>query len=540
MSKLARKSLIIISSLVILLVLLFVFFPSFLLKRTFNQDYSEPDSVLASIRTDDVSVSLFLDEINLKNIVLTPKQGQTTPVIIGSARVTNLNPWKVIKTSFGFRGDSFDLLSESEVVLRDINTADEPEAVLKIHAGTLSLENFFQDYTVTNMARVDQLSFQSLKFTDLNISVSNDSLVFKSEGLSFLNLKSSFLGALVVSTLSLNSSAHEQSLVSVDNARVSNIDLISFYSGLDRALVAKDALGFFTGLNEVTNALGSLDLASLSIFGTNDEFLFIRKAIIDQLGVEGDLGEGKVTIVEDLNLNMDELGLFIKDAPMKKAIFDSLDKKSVINFKSTSRNKEAKLNGSFDLGVKDKIDINLLYSIDNPPSSLNILSLFTSLPKLGLGRGELEITDHSFLSAFSQNLSQNFYGGQSTAEFLKPYLANYLTYLIDPNPDNRPFNKDILEIELNGFLSNPQSLKISFDPIPGYPMAVLEDDDSNLANLALSPNVEQKVSALAEKYKYAMIRELNLTLEANGRAPVSVYLDRPGAPLPSSSLELPN
>ncbi|MDR2386101.1 MAG: hypothetical protein LBE80_00770 [Deltaproteobacteria bacterium] len=487
-----------------------------------------------------MSISLFLNELNLKNIVLTPKQGQTTPIIIGEARVSNLRPWKVIKTSFGLPGDSFDLLSESQVVLREINTANQPGTILSIQAGTLTLENFFQDYQVTNLSRVDQLSFKSLKFTDLKISLSNDSLVFKSEGLSFFDLKNSALGALAISALSLDSSEHERSLVSLDNAMISNLDLIGFYSGLSRTLEAKDSLAFLTGLNQLGHALGGLDLSSLSIFGSHDEFLFIRKALIDQLGVEGETGTGKVTIFEDLNLNMDEFSLMVADTPMKKSIFDSLDKKSLINFKATSRTQDSKLSGSFDFSLKDKIDLTLLYSVDNPPASLNILSLFTSLPKLGLGHSEIIITDHSFLPSFSQNLSQNFYGGRSTAEFLKPYLANYLGALVDPKPNTRPFNKDILEIELNNFLINPQSLKLSFDPIPGYPMAVLEDDDSNLASLAMSSNLDQKVSALAEKYKYAMLRELNLTLEVNGRAPVSVYLAGPGLPLPSSSLESAN
>jgi hypothetical protein len=161
-----------------------------------------------------------------------------------------------------------------------------------------------------------------------------------------------------------------------------------------------------------------------------------------------------------------------------------------------------------------------------------------SLSKFSLGPGEIVITDHSFLPNLSQNLSLYLYNGQNAAEYLKPYLSAYLLSLVDPNLNARPLNKDILEIELNHFLSDPQSFKLSFNPITGYPLAILENDNSSLANLALSSDLNQTVSALAEKYKYAMLRELNLTLEINGRAPVSVYLDRPGAPLPSSSLGL--
>ncbi|MDR0621578.1 MAG: hypothetical protein LBJ61_06860 [Deltaproteobacteria bacterium] len=532
MASKSRLSLYAIGILALILVLAFVFLPGFLLKRTFNQEFEDPNSILASVKTESLSASLLLDTVTLTNVVLTPSQGQTAPVNVAEAKFTGLNGWKVLKAIFGGQGDDFDLLSEALVVLRGVELPDGPEVFLRFRIGTLSLDGYRQAGEILDPSRFDQFSFKSLKFTDFSFNVGNNIITFSCEGLSFFDLKNSGLGGLAVAGLEVLSPNNDQiTALSLADAAVSNLDMIAFGANFDQLFKKQSIINLYLALSRLRQSFGGLDLSTLSVAAPNGEMLFLRRALMDDLDDGGQSTAGRLASVEGLTLDLPELSPYLPDNPLALAVIESLDPKTTVNFKSTSHIRDGKLESRLDLGVEGKIELAGDFSINNPPEKLDAIAVALNADKISVGRGGLTLTDRSFLTALSQAMSRRLYGGTPTAEYLSPYLPSLLSALVDPKPAARPLNIGILEIELNEFLRNPQKLELKIDPVPGYPMAVFEPGDFNLPQLVLGG--PQASAALAEKYKYAMLSELNLTLEINGRAPVAVYLNNTGPPLPA-------
>ncbi|MDR2367337.1 MAG: hypothetical protein LBF58_04385 [Deltaproteobacteria bacterium] len=533
-----RKLLLALGGLIIALILIAALLPGVLIKRAFNRTFTDPDSLVAKVSAEKVSTSLFLDEVTVSNMSLTPRQGQTSPITVAEVKANNLSAVAVLRTILGIRGDAFDLFSDSEVVVRDINVADDPQSLVRVHVGTLSMDGFTQNYAIQNPDRLDHISFKSLKYTDLRIIVGADLLTLSSEGLSFFDLRNSILGGFSVAALEINSPLGPRfQTARLNNAALSNLDLIKFQAAASKIVQAENAAEARMALPQLRDSFGSLDLSSLSLTGANAEVLFLRKLLMEGQDGGGEAGQGSVTSVEELAVDMAAMAPDFSGDPVAQAVVDALGPRPVFDYRVTSGFRDGRLTQAASLTVRDALDFRMGFSLDNAPSNLNMMSLALSLPKLALNPGEIVITDHSFLPRLSQALSRRAFDGAPAQAYLAPRVEAFLASLVDPNPGSAPLNKEILQIELNQFLTNPQSLRLSFEPIPGYPAAVAQGKDAGgagLLGLLASPD---GTKVLAEKYKYAMLRELNLTLEVNGRAPVSVYLKDTATPLPVNPVD---
>jgi hypothetical protein len=529
-SSLLRRFIYVITAIIILLALLLFFLPSFFLRQSFNQEFNDPNNLLSSIRTEQVSVSPLLDKIVLTNVTLTSTVSPTLVIKISEVKASRIKTLKLLKAILGFGEDTFDLLADGELVIRNLDTTGLENIGFKVQTGTLSLEGFSLDLIPKDSTRLDNVNFKSIKFSDLKINVFNEEF-FSSESLSFFNFYNSVLGGLIIGGLYFDTSniTNFQNL-NLNSASVSNLDLLPFFSGIKQVragLIFNRPTALAQGLITVSNSIGSLDLSACSLTGPSDELIFLRRALIDNLEKDDQTSVGRLWSIEELTLDLVGLKPYLPETPVFLAVLDALGSRTTADFKASSRLAESGLlTGQFDLALRDKIGITFDLSIEQPPKELNLLTLMVSLPKLGLGQGELLISDHSFLTAFNQALSQHLFNGRSTSDFLQPYLEEYLTSLVDPKPDSRPLNKEILQIELNRFIQDPQSLKLSFSPLKGYPMSVFDPKDVDLSQIIqVTSSGDNSLNTLAEKYKYAIIAELNLTLEVNGRAPVAVYLN---------------
>jgi hypothetical protein len=517
-------------AILVIFVLIIIFLPTFFLKRAINKEFDPQSSVLKSIRAKEVSVSIFLDTVSVGDLVLEPSASPTLPLKISEIKITKLKGLKLLKTILGFEDKIFDVLAEGEMVVKNVTNLSSKDQLFKLKIDTLSLAGLVLDLEPADPNRLDNIRFNSLKFSNLNINFA-DQLLFSSEGLSFFDLYDSVLGGLVIGSLDYNnpSNATFKSL-SLNNASVSNIDLITLITELslyNKGLYTNLNLQSMVGLSRLVGSIQSLDLSSLSVMGQQDELLFLRRALLDG-GQNNDSQSSAVHtfLLEDLTLDLVEFDRYWPDTPLALAIWESLDQKTTANLRATSRQNDSGLmNSLFDLKIKDKADLSFSISLANLPTEINQLKLLLALPKVSLGPGELAIVDHSFLPHLSQALSQHLFKGRPTSESLLPHLSKYLASLVDPKPGSRPLNQEILEIELNQFLTNPQSLILSFNPEPGYPFSLFEQGGDGLKT-AVSQVISGQTSVLAEKYKYAILSELNLNLAVNGRAPVDVYLTR--------------
>jgi hypothetical protein len=532
----SHKKWYVLGAVVVLLVLTFIFLPGFLLRKTFNQDFNNNAQIFSSIRTEKVSVSPFLDKITLDGMVLTNRILPYNTIRLSEVRITHLKPSKLIKAILGIENDTFDLLSDGELVIRDLDSQDPSDKTFQIHASTISIEGFSLGLEPVDASRLDHVKFKSLKFSNLKLSIL-EHILFSSESLSFFDFGNSILGGLIIGAmdLSLPQSSKIKGL-SLSNASASNLDLINLFLGLEhlnKSVSPYRIHALLPALSQLNSSIGSLDLSTLSVEGRNEELLLLRRALIDNLENNSQNQANRLWTLEELTVTLNELRPYLSDSPLVKAVLDCLEPRTTISLRATNSMEGPTLvKGHLNLSVKEQMDISFDLSAENPPTELGGFGLLASIPKLSLGHGELLLSDHSFLPRFSQTISQRFYNGQPVSEVFLPYLSTFLSTLSDPKPGGRPLNQAIVELELNLFLNDPQSLKLNIDPVKGYPFSVINSGDTKVSKIIEMASSEN-MTDLADKYKYAILSELNLSLEVNARAPVAIFLNPNPSPDPA-------
>jgi hypothetical protein len=157
--------------------------------------------------------------------------------------------------------------------------------------------------------------------------------------------------------------------------------------------------------------------------------------------------------------------------------------------------------------------------------------MLAGVTDMGVSPGEFSLTDHGFVPKFLDALGEKVFDGYPADQTLIAIFEDILTGLDDPSGAVPPVNTKILSLEAGRFLTAPQSLLIRWNPSPNYPSAALDRTGVKLSELLLAANSEN-FPILAEKIKYVMISELDLSVEVNGRAPVAVVLGPATGPLP--------
>jgi hypothetical protein len=516
-----------------ILVGLYLFLPGYLLGRLLNQDFSDEASLVSGIRTDKINLSPLLDRITLSGVTMFIRQQPGHPVRIREARVSGLSKVELLKTIFGLGDDSFTLLSEGELIIRDLANGTPFEGRLEnIHVGAFSLEGFSIVPGETARTRLDHVAFRSLRLSDFRASLSDGSS-FEVQGLSLFGLRDSVLGGLVVGDLALGiPDAMVVKGLALGNASVSGLDLMALTTGLVQAregLLAGNGLRTAVGAGHLAESFGSLDLASLSWTGEGGELFFLGRALVDDLPAEDGQEPSRLWSLEDLSADLDGLAPILPKDPLALAFLDCLAPEATASFEARSGHGEAGYGSQIRLKVAEKIDVSLNMTVKNLPKGLNGQNIIMALPALSFGPGELELTGRPFLGDLKASLGRRLLGGQDFEPAAGQALSAFLSGLADPTPGGRALNQEILEAELARFLEDPGSLRLSWDPIRGFPSSVLSHVEGGLPTL-LGEIGSGNGGRLAGKYGYAIIMDLNMSLEVNGRAPVAVYLGPPGDP----------
>jgi hypothetical protein len=175
-----------------------------------------------------------------------------------------------------------------------------------------------------------------------------------------------------------------------------------------------------------------------------------------------------------------------------------------------------------NLVVRNSLEADLLIQISGYDPSDDPAQLMLKAASMSIAPGHVSLNSLSFGDRFLSALSTAMFEGQEAKAVLKEGLGDFLAALADPK-DPQNLNQGILALELNQLIDAPKSLTLNWSPQPGFPQSVLAKGDGSLI-AALSELAKGNTGMLAEKYKYDILKNLNLSLEVNGRAPVSVYL----------------
>jgi hypothetical protein len=512
-------------AIVFLLAVAFVVLPGFLLEKMLNQDYPDDDSYFSAVRTGTVKLSPLLDELTLTDVTLTPQREGDQPLTIAEVRITDMNRLKLVKALLGFGGDAFEVLREGQLtILRLANAGLASVGLEHFSLGGLAIDGLSFDAESSDL--IKGTSFHSLKLSDLALRFA-DKTHFSAEAMSFFELREMTLGGMMLG--SLNASFPGPQLITgadLNNASLANLDfpaLLSAFLKYAQGADAGDPVRTTAGLLDMVGVVGNVDLSGLTLTSAGEELFFLGKIQTDQIASEG--GPTRILLVENLALALDRLEDRWPTEGLEAALVRSLPPRPVLYLSFRSGPEGAGFSAtktSLTLNVDESLDLDLTLRAAGL-SGGDPLSMLLSMSNLNLEPGQLNVTDLGLLTRLKPNLSEFVFESADSEKALLDLLPSALAFFQNPKEDDRPLNSSILELELARFIVSPVSLSLSWEPTVGYPGSVIDRTPGGLSGLAAAL-VRGDMSDFEDKYKYPLLNELNLSLSANGRAPVSVYL----------------
>jgi hypothetical protein len=500
------------------------FGPRLFLKSWLNRDFGE-ESYFKKISAKEIELGLLLDNLTIKGLSLVGSVPNET-LEIAEARIRDFSFWALIKASFG-RGDWLAPLADSEIELRRVGCPGGLIFFKKASINTLGLK-FSR---APSFANSPPYGLAYLKFTDLNLALAPSDyldawrpaqkLYFSLDSLALKDLSFNRLDNLILSGLRLDSGATSLSLGDLALDGLRPWELYERYA---------------TNPQNILSLLDSADSVELTWLNlnSNDSALTLAKGFWANPKEPADQGEIRLK-VQGLALKS-PAGLAPafgpSDDPALLALFEALGQAATGDL-SLSLPKAAKGRADFSLDLKDQGELKI--SFTGPGSFFK--SLLTGRPSYGpllsgFGPGEASYQDRGLARAWIKA-----YQTKTSPSALSDYLAEYQAtlegqgFLADP--------KALVE-EIRLFLADPQSFALAWSPPAGFPLAAFKStgglrllsEATGSSRSSRSGGSGGSPNELAQKYGYAVLKDLNLTLTVNGRSPWLFQGISPSAPHP--------
>ncbi|MDR1050544.1 MAG: hypothetical protein LBP95_05580 [Deltaproteobacteria bacterium] len=530
--------------------------PGLLLEAVLNREEPEGDSFFSAVATEDVGYSAFSTTLTLGGVTLTPRSEPGSPVTIERATVAGLRRWKFLKAVLGFGDEDLAaVLTEGELVVRGLASDGLRELGLKsLRLSSASAQGVRIPAAEDGFPDVRRIGLDSLRLAGLDVSLSDGGRL-EADALSVFGLSDAVVGGLVLggAVLELPGGGLAGG-AGLSGASLSRLDLASLIVETRRASSAGetgDTLALVRALLGVSGSVGDFDLGSLTVGDRGGaEILRLGRAVSDE-APDDDLA--RIFTVDGLEIDLAALRDSWPEDPLAAAFLAGLPPRARLSLRARTGPAPAgpppapapaaadasRGNGPDDpralppaharrhevgLVADDAFELSLTALSSGPPGGVSgPLAMLAGLAGLGLGPGEIKLTDRGFLGRFFPQLSEKVLGGRAPEKVFLDALPSVLESLDDP--DDRTVNAGVIGLEAAGFLAAPRSLALAWEPEENFPGSVLNRVDGGLLPaLASAPD---DFASLADKYKYAMISGLNLTLQVNGRAPVAVSLRPP-------------
>jgi hypothetical protein len=508
--KTTKKRIIII----FLIFLLFIFFlvPQVIIRYIVNQNFTE--GFWSSINTDKSAISPLLDNLTFNNVRLISRDDSESFLTIAEITITNINRQKLFKAIVGLEDWSF--ISEGQITLRAVSSKGQLGQLDEAKADTVYVENFVIS---ADSPEQNKLSLATFKAAGVTLAWSNTSKV-ELDSLALFNLKDLELGGLMIGGLTIKSGENfdlDLQHVAASGLKISNI--IATLQDPDPLTSALTCLASFE----------SLDLSSLSVGLDGYETFHIQKALVDNISPNLASNQ-RLWSINSLSLDLAQL--FPENVPLDpigRSVLNGLGHKPTLDLDlkiESAGDDDTK--ATLDLVVQNSLEANILFNISgkNLGNAKLINQLMLAAPTINIGPGHISLNSQTFGEKFLAALETNLYNGNDAKQALNSSLEGFLASLEDPK-DPQALNQGILAIELTDLVFNPKSLIVRWSPIRGFPQSILEGSDVSFFQ-ATTTLAQGNGAILAEKFKYDILKKLNLSLEVNGRAPVVVYLTPQG------------
>ncbi|MDR1487466.1 MAG: hypothetical protein LBT62_05680 [Deltaproteobacteria bacterium] len=483
--------------------------PQLLIRYLVNKSFDE--GFWSEISTQRSSISPLLDDLTFKNVRLIPRDDAQSRLNIEEIQITGVNRLSLLKSLVGLEDLSF--IAQGEITVRGVVTNGAIGDLDGAVVDTLYVKNL---YLPSDPSSPDDVwSIGAVKVGGLDISWSSDSVVVL-ESISLFNLVGFNLGGLMISGLTATDGSSFD--LDLNHASASDIDvetLLTYFNS--------DPL---VSMVSFLSAFKSLDLSSLSIGLDGQETFHLQRAFFDQT-LSADSAGRRLWSLKALTVDLAQL--FPPQAPLDpaaRAALTGLGHKPTADIdlttESLSENESAT---SLEVYVHDSVraEISLQIAGINPLEPINTSQLLLKSTSINLNQGYVSINSETFGDKFLEGLASLVFEGQDAKIVLKESLGDFLSTLDDPK-EPQALNREILTAELNRLIDDPKTFTLSWTPMEGYPQsAITKAGGSILEVFALLSEGDSAI--LAEKYKYDIVKNLNLSLEVNGRAPVAVYLN---------------
>jgi hypothetical protein len=493
-----------LAGLLIVLILVVFFLPSFILKVWLNR-VVENDPVFKDLRAEKARVTPLLTGFTIEGLRITTVGPLENVISIERVKADSLRPGTVLKLLFGFAGEDFlSVLSvDGSLELRDVKlSAADFSGISDFSLNTFYIKGLSFSGGTPGLANG---SLGELKLTDFVLSFL-DGRAYTFDSLSVFKLMDGIVGGLILSGLDLKSGSGAE--LRVGDFKADDLNLLTIYYTPGEPSISV--------LPSLADSLGALDLAALSLNYGDSEALFIKSLVLQTQGKSSENPGEKLILLSDLKATLPELFPLIESSPEGRVLLSSMGPDIMGDFMYVGgKDPKGVYRAKSLFSLKDSLEIGLNFIVSDfsPTRAGSLTQLFLLFLRANLGEGDLTLVNKGLGTRLYPALSKEIYSGKSAKDGLitqiHPIFRLLELYGV--------VNIDVLESEMALFLSEPRTLSLGWTPEPGFPGSTLKRIDNSLGGSLLTGG---KVTT--ESIQKAVLKDINLKLIVNDRAPIYV------------------
>ncbi|MDR1313929.1 MAG: hypothetical protein LBQ12_09600 [Deltaproteobacteria bacterium] len=477
--------------------------PTLLLRFSLNRAL-EPGSGWSRMAASSARVSPFLTGFRVEGLSFFAEGADAPAFTVESVTGSGLRPLAVLTAVFG-KGEILTLISgDGQVTARGasferngVETGFKSGKLDTLYASGLNFDSSAE-------GAIGGAELKSLRIGGLQLDAFNETL--RVDSFSLAGLSGGVVGR--ISAGGIEYRGGDEKALSVEGFSVGGLDLKL------AALPGNNPLSFSLSLFE---ALDSLDLDHFSLQSEGSEAAYVRSAKLDYRTDEAGKPLKKFE-ASGVRLGLRKL-LYLGDGPEGAAVLAAFGEnpEGSLEFSAEGAPGGGPRKLELKIAVDGALEAGFTQNVSRIPSLPAVAAdpMGSALVLLGsqIGEGGVYYIDGGAAARLYPVLSERSFGGAPAAGALKEALLPAVRGL-DPA---KVVNAAQLEGEVAIFLDEPRSLGVSWRPALGFPGSVA-------AKSGLLSGSGPLGSGAKEPLQYTVLREMNVTVSVNGRAPMGVVM----------------